>query len=726
MISKPINIRISDVEVSSVCLEWMRPIQGGDNVTSYKIFCRSESDPQDQWQNEWTSTKERVKANGLKPCTRYFFKVRAESDRMHGKESDIIGPVETKSNIPGKPTVSHITHDSVFLTWHEPDYGANLIKQYIISYRPTNGKWKSVNVEGNNCSVFIDKLESETKYFFKVCCEGEFGKGPESDLSSQIETKERPSKKFKRKSKKVNSNGDYPEIYALPLNFVMKVAQDGKNIAKCTVGDPPPQSLNERVLMLVGATGAGKTTLLNGLANYILGVRLEDDFRFQVNVANTTANEAHSQTSWITAYTFYPMEDSSLPYPLTIIDTPGFGDTRGITRDKEIVDQIRHFFSTEGEHGIDHLNGVGVVIQSSLPRLTPTQRYIFDSIQSVFGADIASKMFLMVTFCDGQNPQVMSAVKEAGIPCGSLLKFNNSCLFAKPSESRLFWNLGTKSFSEFFNEFARTDPASLQLTKEVLRERYRLESILEGLQRNLSEGLDKFNSKSKEEKLMKELELEMTLNENYTYPVTVNKHKLCKLSSDLKAMNCRKCFATCHCPCDREEDDKKNCIVMNERGSSNATCNVCQCSWEDHLIQQSRYEIYKAKETRIIRELKARYESASSRIQEANDTINKLEKDLSKMQHDIINKIKHARECKQRLNQIALKPGKLTEVDYINLLILTEEKEKKDGYVERIETLQKVKKAAEMFVQLDEKSGHVNNETTSGWWSSFHQKSSCQ
>lgn len=128
---------------------------------------------------------------------------------------------------------------------------------------------------------------------------------------------------------------------------------------------------------------------------------------------------------------------------------------------------------------------------------------------------------------------------------------------------------------------------------------------------------------------------------------------------------------------------------MNERGSSNATCNVCQCSWEDHMIKQYRYKSYEAKETCTIRELKARCESASNRVQKATDIINRLEEDLSKIQRDIMIKIQQARECKQRLNDIALKPGKLTEVDYIKILILTEEREKKDGYLERIETLQK-------------------------------------
>ena len=34
--------------------------------------------------------------------------------------------------------------------------------------------------------------------------------------------------------------------------------------------------------MLVGATGSGKSTLVDGIANYIMGVNFEDDFRFKM------------------------------------------------------------------------------------------------------------------------------------------------------------------------------------------------------------------------------------------------------------------------------------------------------------------------------------------------------------------------------------------------------------------------------------------------------------
>lgn len=54
--------------------------------------------------------------------------------------------------------------------------------------------------------------------------------------------------------------------------------------------------------------------------------------------------QAISQTEWITVHKIMPKDGSRLTYALNIIDTPGFGDTRGIDRDLGIIDHIRQLF----------------------------------------------------------------------------------------------------------------------------------------------------------------------------------------------------------------------------------------------------------------------------------------------------------------------------------------------------------------------------------------------
>ncbi|KAF3857737.1 hypothetical protein F7725_010938 [Dissostichus mawsoni] len=138
--------------------------------------------------------------------------------------------------------------------------------------------------------------------------------------------------------------------------------------------------------MVLGATGAGKTTLINGMINYILGVEWEDAYRFKLVDEDQSKTQAESQTSEVTVYKINHQEGFKIPYSLTIVDTPGFGDTRGIKRDKQITEQLRNLFSAK--RSVSEIDAVCFVAQASLARLTPTQQYVFDSVLSIFGKDV--------------------------------------------------------------------------------------------------------------------------------------------------------------------------------------------------------------------------------------------------------------------------------------------------------------------------------------------------
>ncbi|EFX62780.1 hypothetical protein DAPPUDRAFT_119874 [Daphnia pulex] len=189
------------------------------------------------------------------------------------------------------------------------------------------------------------------------------------------------------------------------------------------------------------------------------------------------------------------MKGSRLNYSLTVVDTLGFGDTRGLEKDKKIMQQIQDYF--QYRHGIQQLEAVCFVVQSSLSRLTATQQYIFDSILSIFGQDIKDNIRLMVTFADGALPPVLGAVKEAGIPSpmdpstGLPLhhKFNNSIFFTSNKGdrqtnefNRTYFDMAVGGFDKFFDDLGVMEAKSLTLTREVLEETKRLEALVEDLQ----------------------------------------------------------------------------------------------------------------------------------------------------------------------------------------------------------------------------------------------------
>ena len=222
---------------------------------------------------------------------------------------------------------------------------------------------------------------------------------------------------------------------------------------------------------------------MNAVVNHFYGVEWEDPFRLVLIPEIGTGSQ--SQTTRITAYELPWREGCRATYGLTIVDTPGFGDTKGLAGDKGIASQFQKFFSGGDLNKID---GIGFVMQASNGRLTPTERYIFDSVLSTFGKDVAGNIYVMITFADSRSPPVLEAIKDGKIPHVDSFPFNNSALFACNEETEdnrinlMFWKLGAGAFARFFEKFGQSIPANVSLSEEVLKERAALEAIVRGIQ----------------------------------------------------------------------------------------------------------------------------------------------------------------------------------------------------------------------------------------------------
>ncbi|XP_065883966.1 uncharacterized protein [Dysidea avara] len=391
---------------------------------------------------------------------------------------------------------------------------------------------------------------------------------------------------------------------------------EGYNIvlARYLVGQSPTlqRSGTEKVLIIVGATGAGKTTLINSMVNYLLGLNYDDDFRFKlVSEKKYDRSQVHSQTNSITSYTIYTMNGFKLPHTLTIVDTPGYGDTQGLTRDRLITEQIQIFFSNSDKYGVDHLDGIGFVAQSASARLTPSQRYVFDSILALFGNNVKENIFIMVTFADGQHPPALNAISKAEIPYNAFYKFNNSAVFSKyeyesgKNFNRLFWEMGTSSFEQFFSSFLKSKPVSLSLIQQVLDERKKLDSTVYEIQKQIEKRIEKIENIRKEMNALQEHQAKIDANKAFTYKINVTKMRKDALPSGKYATNCAICHTTCHYPCGIHDDKQKfQCSAMQGSGE-NAKCRIClnQCSWNNHFSNSYKFEFYDVTETRTSDEL---------------------------------------------------------------------------------------------------------------------------
>ena len=97
---------------------------------------------------------------------------------------------------PGMPHATNVTHNSLVLSWGKPQYGADSVQSYTITYRAKDdppGRWITQTSQSQLEHTELTRLAVETTYIFKVRAESASGtSGPYSETSDPIETTSYP------------------------------------------------------------------------------------------------------------------------------------------------------------------------------------------------------------------------------------------------------------------------------------------------------------------------------------------------------------------------------------------------------------------------------------------------------------------------------------------------------------------------------------------------------
>ncbi|XP_056246295.1 uncharacterized protein LOC130178251 [Seriola aureovittata] len=726
--SEPETVTGSDINHNSVTLKISPPRFGAENITSYCVeYCvRGE----EGWQQHTASKAEEVTVSDLSPDTEYVFRCRAVTSVGVGPVNEVNASIKTlPCSPPGKPQVEPNSSE-ISVSWQKPaELGQDVqIWSYIVEYAQKDKEVKEEDLQWKQKmsraeKAIISGLQSETEYAVRIRCDCSLvGRSKESITVNVCTTKRefaRLAEFLQHISKSLHSGS--PSLYKLPLK------KEDMDIDGCRWYEFGKESMRQnRTIMLLGATGSGKSTFINGMINYIVGVEWKDKFRFKLIVENQSRSQAESQTSEVTVYKVNHQEGFKIPFSLTVVDTPGFGDTRGVGRDKEITEQIRRLFLSV--NGVSEIDAVCFVTQASLARLTATQRYVFDSVLSIFGKDVAENIEMLVTFSDGKQPPVLEAINVSGVPCPKNdiglpvhFKFNNSALFADNKRindgacdededddddddddnfDEMFWNMGTKSMEKFFTALGKMKTKSLLMTQEVLKERKQLETAVEGLQPQVRAGLAKLEEIKKTKEKIKEHETVLTSNKNFEIEVEVIKPVKKQLTKKGEYItNCQKCSVTCHYPCAIADDEKKDgCAAMDRTGM----CTVCpgKCVWSVHFNQTYSWEYVKVKEKLTLQEIKDKYKKATKEKMTTEELIERQEEEIVHLQDMIVSLMDQSADSITRLQEIALRPNPLTTPEYIDLLIEGEKSEAKEGYQARIQSLEAMKDRAKIISKV--------------------------
>ena len=465
--------------------------------------------------------------------------------------------------------------------------------------------------------------------------------------------------------------------------------------------------------MVLGPTGSGKTTLLNSYINYLMDLKYIDNFRYKIINEVKKNNDAHSQTSEVTSYNIRTKHNKLYQ----IIDTPGFGDTSGIEKDEEITDKISDFFL----YKTGEINAVCLVLKSSDNRLAACQKYIFNCIFNLFGEDMKRVFLAMLTFCDGGKPQVLNALKDEGCLFSQFLqslgkdwyyKFNNSAIFEKNEDDVLnitYWNIGIESFRKFTEKLETLPKVNLVKTRRVLELRSHLNKTIEILSRKLKEGLNKMDELKQIYKIISDIKGDINDSRNYTKKIKVNKSKQVKIEPGIYMTTCLICTKTCHKNCKIADDDKKDvCAAMNwreEPDKEKRHCFFCpkKCHWTEHKNRPYEIVDYQEEQTITLDYVKEKYCSSNTKLISKSETLRTIKTQLINLNVECMTTQNKMMDCINELHKIALNKSVFNSVEeHIDELILVEKAEHREGWQNRVEGLQILKKQKQDYRKIYE------------------------
>ena len=162
--------------------------------------------------------------------------------------------------------------------------------------------------------------------------------------------------------------------------------------------------------MVIGETGVGKTYLLNSFLNYLEGIQLEENERYYLFDEKILKKdlEKYYDYSFFGKVSIYNIEPNKLiNKPIRLIDTQGFGDTRGYLYDKKIIENIKNIFQSPE---IENINAICCVFKFYQTRFSFLS--LFRNVFSLFNNEIKNNIVFIFTFSDNSSE----------IPCLNELK----------------------------------------------------------------------------------------------------------------------------------------------------------------------------------------------------------------------------------------------------------------------------------------------------------------
>ena len=239
---------------------------------------------------------------------------------------------------------------------------------------------------------------------------------------------------------------------------------------------------NAFIILFIGKTGDGKTTAINAFFNIIKGIKFEDEYRYiLIKEKKKPKGQAESQTDGLNLY--YVKDNNK--NPIIIIDSQGYGDTRG----KEYDELINETFEYAFTNIIKHINTICFIVKSSEARLDILMKYIFSCVTSLFSDDICQNFIILNTFANRETmkkgPFFVDSIQNDDTFKEIIKKFDkkwwyateNYNIFDKDKSKLTLYSF--KQLNELYEEKVKNSrPRNISKSSEIIGSRNKIKTVV--------------------------------------------------------------------------------------------------------------------------------------------------------------------------------------------------------------------------------------------------------
>lgn len=388
--------------------------------------------------------------------------------------------------------------------------------------------------------------------------------------------------------------------------------------------------------VVIGETGSGKSTFINFLLNALKsGTTLEslsDCLDHETDNANGSAGQSVTD-----ACRDYVIET---PWGrLVLLDTPGFGDTRGV---EVTANHVKDVGTRIGSLQIIH--AIIIVVNGTNCRYTATARYVFHNIGLLLPAAARGNVVVVATNCRdslSENLNVSKMMQECGLPGNpTVFHFDNPLGLWNNIRSRQMELTPKirqdlqKRFEEADSEVRRLMSCLFSMRPHPTNEFRELVEAQQEAELQFGKYLQETANRKKET-----VELERVMSNVNTFASDKAQYRgyangltvrvLVRTPSSQANTLCEypDCGSNCHAPCNLDFGaDLRQCNAI----SSDGTCNVCRHNVRHHKhYPHTNVWVTKNEDDP---DMKARFENAKSNEEREAVLLADLQKRLAKLE----------------------------------------------------------------------------------------------